>query len=60
MDRSEIEYLRRSIAMLPPQAAGLSREEPMRLLAELQKTDQRLRELSEGLTALLEQATLDV
>jgi hypothetical protein len=36
--------------MLPPQAVGLSREEAMRLLAQLQETDQRLRDLREGLT----------
>jgi len=51
---------RRSMAMLPPQAAGLSREEAMRLLAELKEMDQRLRDLREGLTALLERASPDV
>jgi hypothetical protein len=59
MDSSEIENLRRSVAMLPPQAAGLSREEAMRLLAELQAMDQRLRNVQEGLTALLERASPD-
>jgi hypothetical protein len=59
VDRSEIEYLRRSLAMLPPQAAGLSREEAMRLLAQLQETDKWLRELREGLTTLLDRASPD-
>jgi hypothetical protein len=39
--------------MLPPNAAGLSREEAMRLLAELQEMDKRLRELRDGLLALV-------
>ena len=39
MDSFEIETLRRSMAMLPPQAAGLNREEAMRLLSELQEMD---------------------
>jgi hypothetical protein len=54
---SEIENLRRSTAMLPPQAAGLSREEAMRLLAELEEMDQRLRDLRQGLTAALLERT---
>jgi hypothetical protein len=59
MDSFEIETLRRSMAMLPPQAAGLNREEAMRLLSELQEMDQRLRDVREGLTALLERALPD-
>ena len=58
-DSSEIENLRRSVAMLPPQAASLSREEAMKLFAELQKADQRIRELREGLTLLLERSSPD-
>jgi hypothetical protein len=53
MDSYELENLRRSLAMLPPQAAGLSREEAMGLLAELQEMDKRLRELRDGLLALV-------
>jgi len=60
MDRSEIENLRRSMAMLPPQSAGLSREEAMRLLAELQEMDRRLRALREGLLALVAVASPDI
>jgi hypothetical protein len=55
----ELEYLRLSLAMLPPKSAGLNREEAMRLLAQLQETDQRLRGLREGLTALLERPSPD-
>ena len=51
---SEIESLRRSLAMLPAQAPGLRREEAMRLLAELQEMDRRLRDLRQGLAVLLE------
>jgi hypothetical protein len=40
-------------------AVGLSREEAMRVLAELQEMDQRLRDLRESLTALLERASPD-
>jgi hypothetical protein len=39
VDAYELENLRRSLAMLPPNAAGLSRGEAMRLLAELQEMD---------------------
>ena len=48
-----MESLRRSLAMLPPQAMGLSREKAMRVHAELQEMDQRVRELREGLLTLL-------
>jgi hypothetical protein len=57
--REGLESLRRSLAMLPPQTAGRSREQAMRLLAQLQEMDQRLRDLREGLTALLERASPD-
>jgi hypothetical protein len=57
MDRYELENLRRSLAMLPPQAAGLSREEALGLLTELQDLDRRLRELRTGLIALVELAS---
>lgn len=43
--------------MLRPQSAGLNREEAMRLLAELQDLDRRLRSLREGLVALLDIAS---
>jgi len=49
-----IEPLCRSMAMLPP---GLSREEAMRVLAELREMDQCLRDLREGLFDLLERAS---
>jgi hypothetical protein len=40
----ELEDLRRSMAMLPPGSpANVSREEAMRLFAELQSLDDRLR-----------------
>lgn len=55
MNRTEIEHLRRSIAMLPPQAAGLSREDAMRLLADFQEVEQRFRKLQDGLVSLLEE-----
>jgi hypothetical protein len=42
--------------MLPSQAAGLKREKAG-LMTELQEVDQRLRDLREGLTALLERAS---
>lgn len=54
VDGYEIESLRRSLAMLPPNAAGLSREEAMRFLTDLQTAEGRLRQLREGLVALLE------
>ncbi|MGH8995444.1 MAG: hypothetical protein ACRDYB_05350 [Acidimicrobiales bacterium] len=39
--------------MLPPEAVGLSREDAMRLLAELQDMDRRLREPRDRLVALV-------
>jgi hypothetical protein len=60
MDPYDVENLRRSLAMLPPQApAGLSREEAMGLLAKLQKMDRRIGQLREGLVALVAMATPD-
>lgn len=56
MDRwHELENQRRALAMLPPEAAALRREEAMRLLQELQTMERRLRRLRAGLAALLEQ-----
>jgi len=55
MDRSsELESMRRSIAMLNPRAAALDREEAMALLAELQEVGRRLGALRSGLRRLLE------
>lgn len=56
MDRwYELENRRRALAMLPPEAAALKREEAMRLLEELQAMERRLRRLRDGLTALLDE-----
>ena len=55
MDRLwELETLRRSLAMLPPLSPGLKREEAMRLIAELEDAERRLRGLRDGLAKLLE------
>jgi hypothetical protein len=51
----ELENRRRALAMLPPEASALKREEAMRLLQELQTTERRLRRLRDGLSALLEE-----
>jgi len=57
MDRyHELEDLRRSLAMLPTGAAGLTREEAMRLLVELQDLQARLSGLREGLRRLMDEA----
>jgi hypothetical protein len=54
MDRyHELEDLRRSLAMLPPGTKALSREEAMRLLAELQEVEGRLRDLRDALRGVL-------
>jgi len=54
MDRpSELESMRRSIAMLKPRASALDREEAMALLAELQEVERRLKRLRDGLRSLL-------
>ena len=39
--------------MLPPGSAGLDREQAMRILAETQALDQRLRRLRDGLLQVL-------
>jgi hypothetical protein len=49
----ELEDLRRSLAMLLPGSAGLSREESMALTAELQESMTRLRRLRDRLAAVL-------
>jgi hypothetical protein len=54
MEPMEIESLRRSLAMLPPKSTGVSREEAMRLLAELQAMQKRIGTLHDGLLALVE------
>jgi len=53
---SELENMRRSIAMLNPRAAALDREEAMALLRELQEVEGRLRTLQDGLRKLLDDA----
>jgi hypothetical protein len=52
---SELEDLRRSLAMLPPGTAALDREGAMALLGELQALEDRLRRLRSG----IEQALAD-
>lgn len=60
MDRyHELENLRRSLAMLPPQSAGLDREQAMRLVAELQAMDRRVQHLRCSLASLLAQDGLE-
>ena len=57
---SELEYLKRSLAMLPPLTPpGLSREVAMQLLAEVQEMDRRIRKLREGLIALVDLASTE-
>lgn len=53
--RPRLEDLRRSIAMLPPQAPALDREKAMALLAELQAMEERLRRMRDGLERLLDE-----
>jgi hypothetical protein len=50
----EIENLRRSIAMLQVGAPALDRDKAMKLVRELQQTDERLRRLRDGLQKLLD------
>jgi len=45
--------MRRSIAMLQPGSKALDREEAMRLIAELQDLERRMRGLRDALTAVL-------
>jgi len=54
--RSELENMRRSIAMLNPKASALDREQAMALLRELQEVEWRLRTLQDGLQKLLDAA----
>src|ERR1700722_11853259 len=54
MEPHEIETLRRSLAILPAKSPGLSREEGMRVLAELKRTSERLDEVRDGLLAVLD------
>jgi hypothetical protein len=51
--REQVEQLRRSIAMLQPGAPAMSREDAMRLLAELGDVQARLDRLRRGLRVLL-------
>ena len=54
MDRlRELEGLRRSIAMLQPQAMALPREKAMQLIRELEDAEERLKRLRTGLVRLL-------
>ncbi|MDP9386948.1 MAG: hypothetical protein M3Q48_03220 [Actinomycetota bacterium] len=56
MDRqSELEILRRSIAMLTPGAGALSREEALRLLSELREVQGRLDQLKATLRRLADE-----
>jgi hypothetical protein len=52
----ELEALRRSLAMLPPRSAGLNREEAMRIIAETQDLERRLKRLKDGLQQLVIEA----
>ena len=45
--------MRRSIAMLQPGTKALSREDAMKLIAELQDLERRMRSLREALSAVL-------
>jgi vacuolar-type H+-ATPase subunit D/Vma8 len=61
MDRlHELERMRRSIAMLEPGTKALSREEAMRLIAELQDLERRMRSLREALTGVLAEGPLQL
>jgi hypothetical protein len=50
----ELERMRRSIAMLQPGTKALSREDAMRLIAELQDVEGRLKRLKVGLQRLVD------
>lgn len=52
---SELENLRRSIAMANPQSWALRREDAMALIRELQAVEGQLRQLRDGLTKLLKE-----
>lgn len=49
----ELKRMRRSIAMLEPGTKALDRETAMRLIAELQDVERRMRELRRALTGVL-------
>jgi hypothetical protein len=49
----ELEDLRRSLAMLPPGSAGLSREQSMALASELQESITRHRRLRDRMAVVL-------
>jgi len=51
---SELEFLRRSIAMSPPKSAALDREEAMRVLAELQELGAKLKALRDALRSVMD------
>ena len=53
---SELESMRRSIAMLNPRASALDPEEAMALLRELQDVERRLSALRDGLKRLLDES----
>ena len=56
MDRlSELESMRRSIAMLNPRTSALDREEAMALLGELQDVERKLLTLRRELRRLLDE-----
>lgn len=56
MDRRyELDSLRRSLIMLSPGAAGLTREDAIRLVDELCEVEERLDRLLAGLRRLLDQ-----
>ena len=50
----QVEQLRRSVAMLPPGAMALGREDALAVLASLKEVRHRLARLETGLRALLE------
>ena len=56
--RSELENLRRSLAMLPPgaTASSLSREDAMRLITEVTDLQARLERLRVGLRRLVDES----
>ena len=51
----ELDALRRSLAMLRPQAAGLDREHAMALIEELQDAEHQLQQLRDGIERVLEE-----
>ncbi len=52
--RARLEQLRRSLSMDRSGTGSLDRDQALQLIAELQATEARLRELREGLHRLLE------